>query len=239
MWMAVAFLLSSVIAFVAAPAAARDELVTSVMAPDGEPVPFVLTLGGVTPTHAALLMPGGAGNLAPRLEDGRLILSLGGNFLIRSRALFADSRVVAVSMDATTSPGRVRAIVAELGRRFGRLSIYLLGNSRATYATMMLGERMDGEVAGFVHTSSLNSIASYDTRRFRSRHLIVAHALDSCMDTSVSAAVVAHRSFGTPLIVMEGGSDVSRKCQAYSHHGFYGVEKETVARITAWMLDER
>jgi NAD(P)-dependent dehydrogenase (short-subunit alcohol dehydrogenase family) len=231
--------LAGVVAFAATAAAARDELVTSVVSPDGEAIPFVLTTDGGSPTHAALLMPGGSGNLSPRLQDGQLVMSLGGNFLIRTRDLFAGPRIVAVSMDATTTPGRVRAIVADLERRFGRLSIYVLGNSRGSYATMTLGERMDGEVEGFVHTSSLNAIASYDTRRFRSRHLIVTHGMDSCMGTNVSAALAAHRSYGTPLIVMEGGTAVSRPCEAYSYHGFYGIERQTVGKITAWMLERR
>lgn len=217
-------------------AVAADELVISAMTPEGEPVPFVLTANTTTPTHAALLLPGGAGNLSPRMMNGKLVMSLGGNFLIRSRELFAGPRIVAVSMDATTSPGRVRAVVAELERRYGRLFVYILGNSRGSYATMTLGERMDGEVAGFVHTSSLNGIATYDTRRFRSRHLIVSHAMDSCMATNVSAALANNRSYDTDLIVVEGGTAVSQPCEAQSHHGFYGIEKETVEKITAWML---
>lgn len=219
----------------AMPGLAGDELVTSVRSPDGDVVPFVLTTDGRAPTHAALMLPGGPGNLSPRLQDGQLVMSLGGNFLVRTRELFAEARIAVVSMDATTTPARVRAVAAELERRFGRLPVYVMGNSRGTYATMTLGERMDGEVAGFVHTSSLNAIASYDTRGFRSRHLMVAHAMDSCMGTNVSAAIAAHRRFGTDLIIMEGGTAVSRPCEAYAHHGFYGIEQETVGRISAWV----
>ena len=226
-----------VAAIVAVPGLAADELVTSVRSPDGDAIPFVLTTDGRPPTHAALMLPGGSGNLSPRLQDGQLVMSLGGNFLVRTRDLFAQSRIAVVSMDATTTPGRVRAVVAEIERRFGRLPVYVMGNSRGSYATMVLGERMDGEVAGFVHTSSLNAIASYDTRRFRSRHLMVAHAMDSCIGTNVSAAIAAHRAYGTPLIVMEGGTAVSRPCEAYAHHGFYGIEKETVGRIAAWVQE--
>lgn len=216
---------------------AADELVTSVRDPDGEPIPFLLTtVAGASPTHAALMMPGGSGNLSPRLQDGQLAMSLGGNFLVRTRGMFAGPRIVVVSMDATTTPSRVRAVVGELNRRFGPLAAYVMGNSRGSYATMTLGERMDGEVAGFVHTSSLNAIASYDTRAFKSRHLMVAHAMDSCMGTASSSAVAAHKRYGTPLILMEGGTAVSRPCEAYSHHGFYGVERETVTQIIAWVL---
>ena len=57
------------------------------------------------------------------------------------------------------------------------------------------------------------------------------------LDIITQADVI--RAYGTPLIVMEGGTAVSRPCEAYAHHGFYGVEKETVDKITAWMLSGR
>ena len=47
------------------------------------------------------------------------------------------------------------------------------------------------------------------------------------------------RVYGTPLIEMEGGVSVGRPCEAYAHHGFNGIEKATVDRIVAWMLDDR
>jgi len=218
-------------------AQARDELVTSLRVADGETIPYILTTNGATASHAVLLMPGGGGSLAPRMEDGRLLMSLGGNFLIRSRELFARPPIVAVSIDATTTPSRILAIARDLEARFGKLSIYVAGNSRGTYATMTLAPRLDGQVAGFIHTSSLNAIASFDTRPFRSRHLIVHHVLDLCPGARYSAAISAHRSYGTALIAMEGGTSVDRACQAQTHHGFYGVEKETVDRINAWIVE--
>ena len=235
-----ALLLASML-LLAAAAQARDQLVTSAHYADGDTGPYVLTTNdGDRPTHAVILMPGGPGNLAPHLDpDGQIVMTWSGNFLIRSRALFAGPRIVAVSADATTTPDRIRAIVDDLQRRYGPLAIYVAGNSRATASTMMLGQRMDGEVAGFIHTSSLNAIASYDTRGFRSRHLMVAHRMDSCSGTVSTSADHAHRVYGTPLIEMEGGVSVGRPCEAYAHHGFNGIEKATVDRIVAWMLDDR
>jgi hypothetical protein len=227
------------LAVVAGRARAGDELVTSAHYPGGESIAYIQTSGGGRPSHAVLLMPGGAGNLAPRIEDGRLVYSLGGNFLIRSRELFGRPPFVAVSMDATTTPGRVMAIVADLQGRFGPLAVYVIGTSRGTYASMTLAERLDGQVAGFIHTSSLNSVASFDTRPFKSRNLIVHHRMDSCSGTRFADAESSHKFYGTALIAIDGGVSVGRPCEAWAHHGFNGVEPETVGKIRTWILDGR
>ena len=230
--------LASAVLLAAGPAAAKDELVTSAHYADGQVIPYVLTSKGDTPTHAILMMPGGPGNLAPHLDvNGQIVMTWGNNFLMRVRGLLAGPRIVAVSMDATTTPERVMAIVDSLQGRYGRLQVYIAGNSLSSGSTMRLGERMDGKLAGFIHTSSVNAIASYDTRQFKSRHLMVAHRMDSCSGTVASSAQHAHNVYGTDFILIEGGVSVGKSCEAVAHHGFNGVEKETVARIVAWMLD--
>ena len=230
-------LLASAVLFAAGPALAKDELVTSAHYASGEVIPYVLTSNGGAPTHAILMMPGGPGNLAPHLDvNGQLVMTWGNNFLMRVRGLFANAGIAAVSMDATTTAERVMAIVDSLQDRFGPLKIYVAGNSMSSASTMTLGERMDGKLAGFIHTSSVNAIASYDTRKFRSRHLMVAHRMDSCSGTVASSAQHAHNVYGTDLILIEGGVSVGKPCEAVAHHGFNGVEKETVAKIAAWML---
>ena len=223
-------------ALAAGPAAAKDELVTSAHYADGEVIPFVLTATGNAPTHAILMMPGGPGNLAPHLDvNGQLVMTWSNNFLMRVRGMFGP-RIAAVSMDATTTPERVMAVIDSLQSRFGPLKVYIAGNSLSSASTMRLGERLDGRVAGFIHTSSVNAIASYDTRKFRSRHLMVAHRMDSCSGTVASSAQHAHDVYGTDLILIEGGVSVGKPCEAVAHHGFNGVEKETIEKIVAWML---
>jgi hypothetical protein len=138
---------------------AADELV-SVRSTDAGSVAYVLTTGGGTPTYAVILMPGGNGILDPRMSNGRLSLRAGGNFLIRSRALFAAGPFVAASTDATTSPERILAIAGDLQKRFGPLKVYVVGTSRSTESTMALSAPLDGKVAGFVHSSSMNPMAA-------------------------------------------------------------------------------
>ena len=219
------------------PAWAADELVTSARTTSGDVVPYVLTTKPGTPAYAVILMPGSKGILNPRMEGGKLALAAGadGNFLIRSRELFADGRFVAASTDATSTPDRMLAIVSDLEKRYGRIAIYVIGTSRSTEATMALARPLDGRVAGFVHTSSMSGIASFDPRGLRSRNLIVLHVKDACRVTSPSAGVASNRKFGTELIEMNGGTSTGDDCQAYAYHGYNGIEKETVDRIKAWI----
>jgi len=220
-------------------AAARDELATSAPMSGGETVPYILTSKPGTPAYAVILMPGGSGVMNPRMEAGKLTFAFAGNFLIRSRELFADGRFVAASTDATSTPARILAIVQDLQRRYGGITVYVVGTSRSTEATMKLSAPLDGQVAGFVHTSSMNSIAGFDPRRFKSRHLVVWHRMDACRATKPSASAGSRSSYGTEAIEMEGGTSVGDDCEARSHHGYNGVEAETVAKIKAWMLAVR
>lgn len=218
---------------------ARDELVTSAVTPGGETIPYILTSKDGTPisgvAYAVILMPGGKGILNPRMVNGKIAFAFGGNFLIRSRELFADGRFVAASTDATSTPARIMAIVRDLERRYGKLAVYVIGTSRSTEATMALAGPLDGQVAGFVHTSSMNAIANFDPRRYRSRQLVVYHRLDACRVTVPSAAAASRASYGTEVIEMEGGKSTGDDCEAYAYHGYNGVEAATVDRIKAWI----
>jgi hypothetical protein len=197
---------------------------------------YLLTTGGGTPAYAVILMPGGRGILEPRMDpNGKITFRMGGNFLIRSRALFATGPFVAASTDATTDPNRMLAIVGDLQKRYGAIKVYVVGTSRSTESTMALAAPLDGRVAGFVHSSSMSAIATFDTRTFRSRHLIVLHKRDACRVTKPAAGEAAHKSFGTELIEMDGGKSTGDDCEAFAHHGYNGIERETVDRIKAWI----
>lgn len=227
--------LATILAFIAAPAVAAEEIAVAQPA-GGAPFNYLLTSQPGQPRYAVILMPGGQGILNPRMENGRIALAMSGNFLIRSRGLFADGRFVAASTDATTTPDRILAIVQDLQRRYGpQLQAYVVGTSRSTESTMALSAPLDGKVAGFVHTSSMNGIASLDPRRYRSRHLIVWHRGDACRATRPSASAASAASFGTETIEMQGGTSIGEDCEARAHHGYNGIERETVDRIKGWI----
>ena len=216
-----------------------DELVP-VTTTDGTSFNYILTTNQPQKiAYAVILMPGGGGQLNPRLEDGKLVFAFGGNFLIRSRTLFADNQFVAASTNSTTTPGRILAIVADLEKRYGKIQVYVVGTSRSTESTLSFSKSLDGQVAGFIHSSSMNAISGLDVRNAKSRNLIVLHKLDACRVTSPSAGQAAANKNGIELIVMEGGKSTGDDCEAYAYHGYYGIERETVDRMKAWILQGR
>jgi len=217
-------------------ALATDELASADLASGGK-LNYVLTTRSPATIHyGVILMPGGNGRMGPHMEGAKIAFSGGGNFLIRSRERFAGQQFVAASTDATTTPDRIIAIVHDLERRYGKITIYVIGTSRSTESTMSLAKSLDGQVAGFVHSSSMNAISSFDPRGLKSRNLIVLHKMDACRVTSPSAGISSHNKFGTELIEMDGGKSTGDDCEAYAHHGYYGIESETVDKIKAWIL---
>lgn len=230
-------LLCGLLLLLFSPAAwAADELASGKMA-DGTSVAYVLTTSGnPRPAYAVILMPGGRGILAPRVDNnGRLVMQMAGNFLIRSRSTFAEGPFVAASTDATSTPDRILAIVADLQRRYPGVKVYVVGTSRSTEATMALARPLDGKVAGLVHSSSMNGIATFNPRGLKSRNLIVLHKKDACVATKPSSGMASNKNYGTELIEMDGGKSTGDDCEAYAYHGYNGIERETVEKIKAWI----
>ena len=218
---------------------ARDELVTTAATSSGETVPYILTIRDIKPVAAMILMPGGTGKLNPRMVDGKLAFDFAGNFLIRWRGQFAGNNFVAASTDLTSTPGRILAIAQDLQRRYGPIPVYVIGTSRSTDATIALSGPLDGQVAGFVHTSSMNGISGLDPRKFKSRHLIVYHRMDACKVTKPSSSAASRSSYGTETIEVDGGKSSGDDCGPTGHHGYNGVEAETIEKIKAWILRGR
>lgn len=186
--------------------------------------------------YGVILMPGGNGLVNPHMQGLKMMFTGAGSFPIRSREIFADPQFVAASTDSTTTPDRIMAIVRDLESRYGKIAIYVLGTSSSTESTMSLAKSLDGQVAGFIHTSSLSRISSFDPRGAKSRNLIVLHRMDPCKATRPSAGVSSHSKFGTDLVEMDGGKSTGNDCEAFAYHGYYGIEKETVDRIKDWIL---
>lgn len=212
-----------------------EELVTSAKFADGESIPYLLTTNTSKPKLAFIIMPGGSGDMHLRLDSsGTVSFEFGGNFLIRSRNLFASNDAIVISTDSSGDPDRMLGIVDDVHHRYGNIPIYIVGTSRSTLATMRLANKLDSKVAGFVHTSSMSQIDWFDTRELKSRQLIVHHIDDGCRLTPYRSAKSSSVSYGTQLITMEGGQASGDPCQAFGYHGYNGIEAETVTQIRNW-----
>lgn len=222
----------------ARPGIAAEALITSATYPNGDIVPYVLNSEGPAPRYVIILFPGGSGNMDPRMVDGRIEYGFRGNFLIRVRPLIVDSEFATVSTNTTRSPERIQALLDDLKRRFPAAHVYLMGTSNGSDATMRLAAYLSERIAGVIHTSSPPSIRDLDGRQFKNRQLLVHHRNDDCRYTPFAAARASHERFGTELIVMQGGIRSGDPCEPYGHHGFNGIERETVEAIKGWVRGE-
>ena len=218
---------------------AAEELIMSAQYANGEPVPYILNTNGPNPRYVLILFPGGSGNVDPRMQDGKLVYGFKGNFLLRARTFFVDDEFATVTTNSTQSTERVQTILDDIKRRFSNAQVYLIGTSRGTFCTMALAKYLSDRIAGVIHTSSLREIYDFDARGYANRQLIVHHKNDRCRATPFSAAESAHQRFGNDFIAMEGGISVGAPCEAFAHHGYNGIERETVNAIKAWILQGR
>jgi hypothetical protein len=214
---------------------AAEELVSTAHYANGEPVPYILDSSGPRPRYVVILFPGGSGVVDPHLENGRLAYGFSGNFLVRSRSLIVDDEFATVTTNSTQSEERIQALLDDLKRRFPDARIYLMGTSNGTGPTMALAAYLADKIAGEIHSSSLMGIYGFDARKYRNRHLVVHHKDDSCRVTPFSAAKASHERFGNDFIAMEGGITIGDNCEAFAHHGYNGIERETVDAIKNWI----
>ena len=228
-------LIGAFIALLALRALAGEELVTTAKYPGGEVVPYILDSESPAPRYVVVLFPGGSGVMDPRMQNGKLVYGFRGNFLIRSRPYLVDKEFATVATNTTTSEERVQALLDDIQRRYPQAKIYVMGTSNGTYATMRLAEYLSGRVAGVIHTSSLNAISQFDSRKYKNRQLIVSHVDDVCRATRYSASKDAAERYGTDFIAMQGGISVGEYCEAFSHHGYNGIERETIEKIKDWI----
>jgi len=214
---------------------AGEYLITTAHKKDGEVVPYILNYTSLTPRYLIILFPGGAGNMDPRLVEGKLVYGFKGNFVIRTRKFIIDNEFATVATNASQSEERIQALLDDLKGRFPAAQIYLMSTSKGTFDSMRLAGYLADKVAGVIHTSSLDHVASFDARKYKNRQLVVHHRRDNCRATPFHAAQSAHDRYGTELLVMEGGISVGDLCEPLAHHGFNGIERETIAAIKQWI----
>jgi hypothetical protein len=243
-----------------APAAFSQELVKIETRPGVMQSFFIPNIGERKPEAAALLLAGGGGNIRLRVEDGQTRFAQG-NFLPRSRREFVRNGILPVIVDAPSDQQAqgmsdafrrsaehavdMRAVTAELKKRFAQLPVFLVGTSRSTISVANLAVVMDTELAGVVLSASLfyagggrvrpPLLLAFNWSAIRIPLLLVHHVDDQCPASPYDEAARLGSRF--PLITVRGGKRPEGKfCEPLSAHGFFGKEPQTVAAIAAWML---
>ncbi len=222
---------------------------------------FIAGMGERKAEAAAMLLIGGGGNIRLRVEDGQVRFAQG-NFLPRARREFIRNGILPVILDnpsdqqagdGMTDAFResaahvtdLRAVRAELEKRYPGLPVFIVGTSRSTLSAAHLARSMPGELKGAVLSSSLfysgggqrarQVLAASRWEDIKIPLLFVHHEDDGCAATPYRDAARLGSRF--PLITVRGGKPPeSNPCEPLSNHGYFGKEAETVDAIAAWML---
>lgn len=211
----------------------------------------------------AILFPGSGGLINLRSENGQARFGQG-NFLVRSRTQFIKNGVVAAILDAPSDHqtgwgmtdefrlgeqhyADLAAVIDELAKRFTGKPLFLIGTSRGTISAAAVGARVERRIAGVVLTSTMfrpapkksqdpgPGLSKFDFATIKTPVLFVHHVSDQCEVTPYGDA--ARLSDMYPLITVFGGAPPqSGPCDAFSAHGYFGKESETVEQIVNWML---
>jgi hypothetical protein len=219
-----------------------------------------LLLATENPKAAVILFAGGDGGIQIA-ADGAIQRS--GNFLVRSRELFAAQGLAVAVIDAPsdrqTPPHLndfrvsaehvtdVKAVIAWLRREL-KIPVWLVGTSRGTqsaaYAAIQL-PRAEGP-DGLVLTSSLLAdrrsvpVPAMALDRLSVPVLVTHHRLDSCRaclfsDLPNLTGKLKHLK-KTETLVFDGGNNAGDACGAQDYHGYNGIESEVVTKIAAWIV---
>jgi hypothetical protein len=136
----------------------------------------------------------------------------------------------------------IRALLANLKRRFPGARIYLVGHSRGTVSAAALAAKLGDAVQGVVLLSTATrrdregpALSAFDFASIRIPVLLVHHRDDGCFTNPYTNAQRLGTSF--PLISVSGGDPPrSGPCDSESAHGFFGKDALVARAIKDWML---
>jgi pimeloyl-ACP methyl ester carboxylesterase len=214
------------------------------------------------PKAVLVLMTGGGGRLHV-FDDGRV--RNGGNFLVRTRALFVQHGFAVVLPDTPSdhnsppflgdsfreSAGHaadLAAVIAWSRQKFSR-PVWIVGTSRGTQSAANAAIRLAGTDApdGVVLTSSIlamtrvnhsTPVQDMPLETVRLPVLVVHHAQDQCRacpPSQLPRLMDKLKATTAQLMTFEGGVVSGPACEPFAHHGYNGIESEVVNGIAAWV----
>lgn len=220
----------------------------------------MLVLAQPEPKAAVILLPGGHGGLQI-FPNGSMKWG-DGNFLVRTRQLFAEQGLFVVVVDTPSdrqtppflagfrqTPEHVadlKAVVAWV-RSNAKVPVWFVGTSRGTQSAAHVATELSGPdgADGVVLTSTILSdsrstpVPAMPIGKIRVPVLVVHHEQDGCSLCAFSEVPAlmgkltgAARS---QVLSFRGGNNTGDACAAFAYHGFNGLESEVVQKIAAWM----
>lgn len=219
-------------------------------------------LAAESPKAAVILFAGGHGGL--QIFPNGSFKWGEGNFLVRTRQLFAKQGLSVALVDAPSDrqaapflggfrqkPEHVtdiKAVIAWLKQQ-ANVPVWLVGTSMGTLSTAFIATQVgpgDGGPDGLVLTSSILSLdvgrplPAMPLQNIAIPVLVVHHEKDGCKLCAYSQIPrLMEKLSSTPkkeLMTFKGGEDRGDPCEALAYHGFNGLEKDVVAKIAEWII---
>jgi hypothetical protein len=180
-----------------------------------------------------------------------------GNFLVRSRRHWLDAETLVIVVDAPSDQwtsfwqdfrstprygADVAALIAEASSRYGVADWTFVGTSEGSVSAFHAA-RMNAQLAKrLILSSSLwgptrngNGLSDADWSALKAPLLWVHHHDDPCQFTSYREAQRYAAKTGRPLVTVRGGGpEKGGACQAFTAHGFVGVERTVVLAMRSW-----
>lgn len=245
------------------PPAASGEMVEKVIDIPTRPdvVQRIIYLAPEHPKAAVILFPGGHGGLQIS-QDGSLRWGKG-NFLVRTRREFAERGLAVVVIDAPSdrqsSPflggfrqkaehvEDIKTTIAWL-RKQNNAPVWLVGTSRGTQSAAFIATQLgvkDSGPDGLVLTSTILSddkgrpVPQMPLETLTIPVLVIHHEQDGCKLCSYREIQnLISKLPSVPkkeLLSFKGGEDKGDPCEAFAYHGFNGIEKDVVSKISSWI----
>ena len=181
-----------------------------------------------------------------------------GNFLVRSRRHWLDAETLVLVVDAPSDQwisfwqdfratprygADVAALLAETSNKYGISDWTFVGTSEGSVSAFHAA-RMNTRLARrLILTSSLfrasrngNGLSDADWSALHAPLLWVHHQDDPCQYTTYADARRYSAKTGRPLLTVRGGGpEKGGACQAFSAHGFVGMERPVVRAMRSWV----
>jgi pimeloyl-ACP methyl ester carboxylesterase len=204
-----------------------------------------LLLAPKKPVASAILFAGGGGRIRLQ-QDGQLT---SGNFLVRTRMLFARRGIAVAVVDAASDTLSLRPVETRFGKRhqkdmeavIGYLRqtlkrpVWLIGTSRGTLSVASIGANSRVPIDGLILTSSMTEVTEVGLGKVRVPAMVVANRNDACHVTPPDYAATIARALRTKPVYFESSTATGRACGAFSEHGFLGIEEKVVDAIARFV----
>lgn len=221
----------------------------------------MIIISPANPKAAVVLLSGGLGGLQI-FPNGSI--KRDGNFLVRSRQLFADQGLLVALVDAPSdrqsSPylgefrqkpehaADIKAVIAWL-REQSKVPIWLVGNSAGTVSVAYVATELLGHDGpdGIVLTSTVvvnynisPAVTAMPLEKIRIPVLVVHHEQDGCACCPFTGVPsLMEKLANAPrkqVLSFNGGQTKDIPCEAWAYHGFNGLEGDVVQETAAWIL---